>query len=146
LPRLSIPRSQHCWTSQQWHNGQQGAAGDRFVVPEVAFQRCISPDCGETYALDDARVACSRCGELVDVAYHWDQAEPPKSLNAFEAKWARRSDPLCSACGGSASCCPFAPPEKIVTVGEGQTLLQQADAVAKYVGLNPGRLFLQYEG
>jgi threonine synthase len=147
LPRLSIPRSQHCWTSQQWHNGQQGAAGDRFVVPEVAFQRCISPDCGETYALDDARVACSRCGELVDVAYHWDQAEPPKSLNAFEAKWARRSDPLCfSGVWRFRELLPFAPPEKIVTVGEGQTLLQQADAVAKYVGLNPGRLFLQYEG
>ena len=34
----------------------------------------------------------------------------------------------------------------IATVGEGQTLLQRADAVGRYVGLNPGRLFLQYEG
>ena len=41
---------------------------------------------------------------------------------------------------------PFAPPEMIATVGEGQTLLQRADAVGRYVGLNPGRLFLQYEG
>src|SRR5205823_1027324 len=41
---------------------------------------------------------------------------------------------------------PFAPPEQVATVGEGQTLLQRADAVGKYVGLRPGRLFLQYEG
>lgn len=31
-------------------------------------------------------------------------------------------------------------------MGEGQTLLHQADQVAQYVGLNPGRLYLQYEG
>src|SRR5262249_31818724 len=30
--------------------------------------------------------------------------------------------------------------------GEGQTILQKADAVAKYVGSDPGCLFLQYEG
>src|SRR4029078_8998710 len=41
---------------------------------------------------------------------------------------------------------PFSPPEKVVTIGEGQTLLQAADAVGKYVGQRPGRLFLQYEG
>jgi threonine synthase len=41
---------------------------------------------------------------------------------------------------------PFAPPEQVVTIGEGQTLLQKADAVAQYVGVRPGRLFLQYEG
>ncbi|MFV1967266.1 MAG: threonine synthase [Pirellulaceae bacterium] len=33
-----------------------------------------------------------------------------------------------------------------MTIGEGQTLLQQADGVAGYVGLKDGRLFLQYEG
>jgi threonine synthase len=41
---------------------------------------------------------------------------------------------------------PFTRPESIVTVGEGQTLLQRADSVAPYVGLQPGSLFLQYEG
>src|SRR5207302_4719572 len=30
--------------------------------------------------------------------------------------------------------------------GEGQTILQKADGVAAYVGLQTGRLFLQYEG
>jgi threonine synthase len=31
-------------------------------------------------------------------------------------------------------------------VGEGQTLFQQADAVGRFVGLDPGNLYLQYEG
>jgi threonine synthase len=39
---------------------------------------------------------------------------------------------------------PFAPPEQVLTIGEGQTILQRADAVASYVGVEPRRLFLQY--
>src|SRR5207249_9421436 len=41
---------------------------------------------------------------------------------------------------------PFTRPEHILTIGEGQTILQRADIVASYVGLAPGHLFLQYEG
>jgi threonine synthase len=41
---------------------------------------------------------------------------------------------------------PFAPPSKIVTIGEGQTLLHASDGVGRYVGVPSGRLFLQYEG
>ncbi len=41
---------------------------------------------------------------------------------------------------------PFAPRQRVVTIGEGQTLLQPSSGVAKYVGLDDGRLFLQYEG
>src|SRR4029453_3548023 len=41
---------------------------------------------------------------------------------------------------------PFALPDKIMTIGEGQTILQKADNVAKFVDMNPGCLYLQYEG
>jgi threonine synthase len=41
---------------------------------------------------------------------------------------------------------PFGRVEDVVSIGEGQTILQRADTVAKYVGVSPGRLFLQYEG
>jgi threonine synthase len=41
---------------------------------------------------------------------------------------------------------PFAADEYVVTIGEGQTLCLRSDAVASYVGLRPGRLYLQYEG
>src|SRR5205823_1296483 len=36
--------------------------------------------------------------------------------------------------------------EDIVTIGEGRTVLQQADILATHLGMKPGRLLLQYEG
>jgi threonine synthase len=114
---------------------------------DAVFQRCIDPDCGGTAAVDDTSFRCPRCGGLLDVAYDWDRLPPPKSLRDFEAKWAERSDPLSfSGVWRFRALLPFARPEQILTIGEGQTILQKADAVAQYVGLEPGRLFLQYEG
>ncbi|MBY0527585.1 MAG: threonine synthase [Gemmataceae bacterium] len=83
----------------------------------------------------------------MDVAYDWNHLKPPKSLREFEAKWADRANPLSfSGVWRFRELLPFAPPEKVLTIGEGQTILQCADAVADYVGLQPGYLFLQYEG
>jgi threonine synthase len=114
---------------------------------EVAHQRCIAPRCGATFAIDDVRVDCPHCGSLLDVAYDWDRARPPSSFHYFEQKWSRRPDPLCfSGVWRFHELLPFAPSEQVVTIGEGQTLLHCSPAVARYVGLNPGRLFLQYEG
>ncbi|HZZ73123.1 MAG TPA: threonine synthase [Pirellulales bacterium] len=117
------------------------------IRTELAYQRCILPDCGATFGIEEVRVACGRCGGLLDVEYHWEKLPIPKSLSAFEAKWSRRYDPLClSGVWRFHDLLPFAPPEKVVTVGEGQTLLQHSPSVAKYVGLTGGNLHLQYEG
>ena len=65
----------------------------------------------------------------------------------FEAKWSDRLDPLnFSGVWRFRELLPFAPPEMVVTIGEGQTLLQAADKVGQYVGMDPGGLRLQYEG
>lgn len=112
----------------------------------LAFQRCIAPGCGATYGLDEVRVAC-HCGNLLDVAYDWDHARPPTSWDFFEAKWARRFDPLAlSGVWRFHELLPFAPPQQVVTIGEGQTLLQPSAGVARYVGVREGNLWLQYEG
>jgi threonine synthase len=112
-----------------------------------AFQRCIRPDCAATLAVEDTSFQCPKCGGLVDVAYDWDRLRPPRSLSEFEAKWCNRSDPLSfSGVWRFRELLPFAPAEMTLTVGEGQTILQQADGVAAYAGLNSGRLYLQYEG
>lgn len=92
-------------------------------------------------------VACPRCGDLLDIAYDWNRARPPESLRYFEQMWSQRNDPLrFSGVWRFHELLPFARPDQVVTVGEGQTLLQQADGVASYVGVQPGRLYLQYEG
>jgi threonine synthase len=114
---------------------------------DAVYQRCIRPGCGATCAVDDTRFVCPRCGGLVDVAYDWSQLSPPKSLREFEAKWADRANPLSfSGVWRFRELLPFAPPEAVLSIGEGQTILQCADIVATYVGMDAGRLFLQYEG
>ncbi len=114
---------------------------------DLSFQQCISPACGATCGLDEVRVACPKCGNLLDVKYDWDRLEPPASLSAFEEKWLRRADPHCfSGVWRFHDLLPFAPVEQCVTVGEGQTLLLPSDSVAEFVGMKPGRLMLEYEG
>jgi threonine synthase len=105
------------------------------------------PCCGATYSIDEVRVDCGKCGNLLDVIYDWDHLPTPKSLHYFQDKWARRGDPHCfSGVWRFHELLPFVPLAQCVTVGEGQTLLQPSEGVARYVGLKPGRLFLQYEG
>ena len=116
-------------------------------MTDTAFQRCISPACQATYGVEEVLVKCVKCGNLLDVIYDWDRLKPPKNWQFFEAKWSRRFDPLCfSGVWRFHDLLPFAKPEHVVTIGEGQTLLQPSNGVAKYVGVGAGRLYLQYEG
>jgi threonine synthase len=117
------------------------------IDTDQAYQKCLSPACGAAYDVGEVLTACSQCGSLLDVAYDWERTPTPESLRWFEQKWARRNDPLCrSGVWRFYELLPFAPPEKIVTIGEGQTPLVPSDGVAQYVGMNAGTLFLQYEG
>jgi threonine synthase len=116
-------------------------------MTESVFQRCIHPQCGTAVALDDTSFHCPTCGGLLDVAYDWNRITPPKSLREFEAKWSERTNPISfSGVWRFRALLPFAPLEKILTIGEGQTILQRADSVAAYAGMNAGCLFLEYEG
>ena len=97
------------------------------MTTEPAFQRCLSPTCHATYSVDEILVACPQCGSLLDVAYEWDRLPLPRRLSDWERKWQQRHDPLnFSGVWRFRDLLPFAPPEQIVTVGEGQTLLQRA--------------------
>ncbi|MFM8891551.1 MAG: threonine synthase, partial [Planctomycetia bacterium] len=114
---------------------------------DVAFQQCIAPACHATFSVDEVLTACPSCGSLLDVEYDWDRIRPPTSFEVFERKWMRRSDPLAvSGVWRFHELVPYAPRESVVTIGEGQTLLSASNGVGGYVGMNPGRLFLEYEG
>lgn len=117
------------------------------ALNDFAYQRCINPRCGAIYGAQDVRVGCAKCQSLLDVAYDWNKARPPKSLKFFEEKWTERYNPVrFSGLWRFHELLPFASQDSIITAGEGQTLLQRSDAVASYVGMQPGGLFLQYEG
>ncbi len=119
----------------------------RVAVADAAFQRCMNPRCAATFDVGQTLVSCPDCGELLDVAYDWDRLPVPRSLRQFEARWAERGDPLnFSGVWRFRELLPFAPADQVVTIGEGQTLLQTADKVGRYVGSDAGRLKLQYEG
>lgn len=114
---------------------------------QLALQRCIMPNCGATYDVGEVRTNCGECGSLLDIAYDWDRLPVPSDLREFEAKWTRRNDPLCrSGVWRFYELLPFAPPEKVVTIGEGQTPLMPSDGVGTFVGMKPGKLLLEYEG
>ncbi len=117
------------------------------MATDSAFQQCINPACGAQYAVDEVHVTCPQCGDLLDIAYDWNRLPVPACLADFQAKWAQRLDPLAfSGVWRFHELLPFARREHVVTVGEGQTMLQRGDGVARYIGLDAGRLYLQYEG
>src|SRR5579864_280880 len=116
-------------------------------MTDTAYQQCINPSCRTTLAIDQAQFSCPACGDLLDVVYDWDRLPVPRALSEFESKWSERHIPSSfSGVWRFRALLPVAPPEMVVTIGEGQTLLQTADAVGKYVGMAPSRLMLQYEG
>ncbi len=113
----------------------------------AAFLRCIRPVCDATYDLADERYECGRCGGLLDVAYDWSRLQPPATLSFFESRWGRRVAPLdFSGVWRFRELLPFADVNDLVTLGEGQTLLQAPDPATLDLPLRTGRLHLQYEG
>ncbi len=114
---------------------------------DFAYQTSISPDCQTRYSTGQVLTVCPESHDLLDVRYDWDKIPVPKSLKEFERRWSTRYNPLdYSGVWRFRELLPFAPDDQIVTIGEGQTYLQKADQVGRYVGMKPGQLFLQYEG
>lgn len=114
---------------------------------DIAFQRCLNIDCRSTYSVAEVLTACPKCGDLLDVAYESDRVNLPNKLADFQAMWTRRNEPIrFSGVWRFHELLQYAPAEKIVTAGEGQTLLQQANSLARYVGMKPGNLYLQIPG
>jgi threonine synthase len=114
---------------------------------DLAYQQCIMPDCRASYDVGEVRTSCDACGALLDVCYDWDSLPVPATLRQFEQRWSIRNDPLShSGVWRFRELLPFAAPDKVVTIGEGQTPLQTSDGVARFVGMQSGRLMLQYEG
>jgi len=116
---------------------------------DVAFQKCINPNCAAELdrGFAEGGFKCPKCGELLDTQYNWDKINAPKKLSDFGKRWSTRNNPLdFSGVWRFRELLNFCEDKYKVTIGEGQTILQQNDAVAKYVDMKPGCLFLQYEG
>jgi len=117
------------------------------VNPDMAFQKCINPDCAAEFDCGQVFFKCPKCGELLDAKYNWDKMEIPPRLSDFGKRWANRANPLdFSGVWRFRDLLNFCEDKYKVTIGEGQTILQRNDAVAEFVDMKPATLFLQYEG
>ncbi|MDB5298641.1 MAG: thrC 2 [Phycisphaerales bacterium] len=119
---------------------------------DVAFQQCMNPGCGAKYAIDEVHVSCTKCGSLLDIRYDWGRLPRLKSLGYFEHRWSTKGTEAEGRADFSGvwrfrELLPFYRTEEdIVTVGEGRTQLQKADILGRHMGMQPGKLLLQYEG
>ena len=113
------------------------------------FQQCINPDCAETFSKLDVRVACDKCGSLLDVQYDWSRLKSPSWIDFGKRRGSFKSLDF-SGVWRFRELLPFFDKnkehEQIQTLGEGRTILQDNPKVAEYIGLPGGTVSLQYEG
>src|SRR5436190_3534685 len=121
-------------------------------MSDAVFQQCINPSCGATFGIEQTKVACDKCGSLLDIRYDWSKLAVPRNMNFFEHRWATkgiRGEGKLDFSGvwRFRELLPFYRREDdIVTIGEGRTVLQQADLLGRQMKMRPGKLSLQYEG
>ncbi len=112
-----------------------------------AYQKCINPKCSATFGCEEVLFKCPACGDLLDICYDWNTIALPKTLADFAGRWAKRNERLdFSGVWRFRELLDFCPDSCKVSIGEGQTLLQQNGVLATELGMHPDGLFLQYEG
>lgn len=119
-----------------------------------AIQRCLYGPCRSEYPIERVLTSCPACraagrDSLLDVVYDWDTIARgwPRDF-AYFLRPDAAADP--SGVWQFRGLLPFyRSPADIVSVGEGRTILQRADALATELGFHAssgGSLYLQYEG
>lgn len=112
-----------------------------------AYQKCINPNCGAEFECSEAFFKCPKCGDLLDIYYNWDKVNVPKKISDFAKRWSTRNNRLdFSGVWRFRDLLNFCDDNFKVSLGEGQTLLQQNDMLAEFIGMKKGTLHLQYEG
>lgn len=113
----------------------------------IAYQTPLAPSDTQTFDIGQVLPPVAGLDGLLDVEYNWDRVPVPAQLREFEGRWGDRRDPIdFSGVWRFRELLPFASPDDVVTIGEGQTMLRRSDRVGKFAGMNAGSMFLQYEG
>ncbi|OHB56566.1 MAG: threonine synthase [Planctomycetes bacterium GWF2_42_9] len=116
-------------------------------MTDAAYQQCINPACNASFSCQESFFKCPKCGDLLDIRYNWDKIAVPKKMSDFAKRWTTRNIPLdYSGVWRFRELLNFCDDKHKVTIGEGQTLLQQNCGLANHLGMKAENLFLQYEG
>jgi threonine synthase len=126
-----------------------------YMMVQTAFQKCINPDCGAEFGCNESFFKCPKCGDLLDALYDWDKVKVPAKLADFGKRWIRQAhhkwttidDKLdFSGVWRFRELLDFCDDKFKVSIGEGQTLLQQNNMLAEFIGMKKDSLYLEYEG
>lgn len=111
--------------------------------------------CRAEFPVEQVLTSCPRCAaaspareSLLDIVYDDRTPDMQRIRQEGFARFLRpEAGAECSGVWQFRELLPFyRSPGEIVSVGEGKTILQRADALATHLGFAPGRLHLQYEG
>ncbi len=115
-------------------------------ITDKAFQKCMNPDCAAQFDCGQSFFKCPKCGDLLDIQYNWNKIKLPKKLSDFAKRWTRKNSLDFSGVWRFRELLDFCDDKYKVTIGEGQTILEQNCKIAELIGMKPDRLHLQYEG
>ncbi len=108
-------------------------------------QKCISPDCGAVFGLNEQVYVCRKCGSPLEIDCSLETISDPKSLvNQWQSRASSRDDRDRSGVWRYREILPFDFNAPIVTLYEGNTPLYDAPKCAKYAGL--AALELKHQG
>ncbi len=115
------------------------------AATQVAVQRCIEPECGALYELNEQLYVCSRCGGLLDI-------EKPRELigdalallDLWKARLGSLEQKDRSGVWRYRELLPFQAESPIVSLAEGNTPLYDGPLSARYCGLD--NLKIKHQG
>lgn len=114
-------------------------------VAETFLQRCIEPDCGQTYDLDTPIYTCTICQGLLDITWTEQQKQDPDRLRSLWSNRKTSNDPRDqSGVWRFREILPFEQNSAVVSLKEGNTPLYHGPKSAAYCQLDS--LQLKHQG
>jgi len=114
-------------------------------VAETFLQRCIEPDCGQTYDLVTPIYTCTICDGLLDITWTDQQKQDPDRLRSLWSNRKTSNDPRDqSGVWRFREILPFEQNSAVVSLKEGNTPLYNAPKSAAYCQLDS--LQLKHQG
>src|SRR6266496_2945554 len=115
------------------------------VSIDLALQRCIEPDCGARYGLNEQLYVCPHCGGLLEIENESDVSADAEALRRlWQSRLASPEERDRSGVWRYRELLPFSDDAPIVSLVEGNTPLYDAPRAARYCGLNA--LKLKHQG
>ena len=114
-------------------------------IMDQFIQRCINGECRSVFGIDERVYVCARCGELLETERTSEvDAKAERLREVWKERRASGEERDRSGVWRFREFLPFPEGVEVVSLGEGNTQLYEAERCAKYCGLE--RLQLKHQG